>query len=65
MAMKHLQVISRVPAPGSSTMGTATVVVQFLIALLSAAQPLLTAAMPLKAQQPKFAGSDDDIPNFP
>ncbi|HOT49723.1 MAG TPA: hypothetical protein PLI07_02020 [Candidatus Hydrogenedentes bacterium] len=46
-------------------MGTATVVVQFLIALLSAAQPLLTAAMPLKAQQPKFAGSDDDIPDFP
>lgn len=61
--MKHLHTISRMPATGSTTQGTAEVAVTFLIAILSAIQPLLIAATPLKAQQAKYA--QEDIPDFP
>jgi len=63
--MRHIRVISRSPTEGSTTTDTAALVVQVLIAILSAVGPLLEAAMPLKAQQDKYAQTGEEIPDWP
>lgn len=61
--MKHLQPITRMPVKGSTT-GSVTSILTFLISMITAISPFLTALEPLKAQQDKY-NTTTDIPDFP